>query len=37
MQEHALRSEHANTIAFDQHASSVTLAALDLAIGRASP
>jgi len=33
MQEHALRSEHATTIALDQHARSVTLAALDLSTG----
>ena len=33
MQEHALRSEHATTIALDRHARSVTLAALDLATG----
>ena len=33
MQEHALRSEHATTIALDQHARTVTLAALDLATG----
>ena len=33
MQEYTLRSEHATTIALDQHARSVTLAALDLATG----
>ena len=33
MQEHALRSEHATTIAPARHARSVTLAALDLATG----
>ena len=33
MQEHALRSEHATTVALDQHARSVALAALDLATG----
>jgi len=35
MQEYTLRSEHATTIALDQHARSVTLAALDLATGEA--
>ena len=33
MQEYTLRSEHATTVALDQHARSVTLAALDLATG----
>lgn len=33
MQEYTLRFEHATTIALDQHARSVTLAALDLATG----
>ena len=33
MQEHALRSEHATTIALDLHARSAALAALDLATG----
>lgn len=33
MQEYTLRSEHATTIAIDQHARSVTLAALDLSAG----
>ena len=33
MQEYTLRSEHATTIALDQHARSVTLAALDLSTG----
>ena len=33
MQEYTLRSEHATTIALDQHARSVTLAAIDLATG----
>ena len=33
MQEYTLRSEHATTVALDQHARSVTLAALDLHTG----
>ena len=33
MQEYTLRSRHATTVALDQHARSVTLAALDLATG----
>ena len=33
MQEHTLRSEHATTIALDQSARSVTLAALELSTG----
>lgn len=33
MQEYTLRSSHATTVALDQHARSVTLAALDLATG----
>lgn len=33
MQEYTLRSEHATTVALDQHARSVALAALDLATG----
>lgn len=33
MQEHALRSKHATTIAPARHARSVTLAALDLSTG----
>lgn len=36
MQEYALRSEYATTIAPDQHARSVMLAALDLATGETS-
>jgi transposase len=35
MQEYTLRSEHATTVALDQHARSVTLAALDLSTGEA--
>lgn len=33
MQEYTLRAEHATTVALDQHARSVTLAAIDLATG----